>query len=66
LNGFILDIFNYYRNNGFPYYSTYFDDRVKDFDKLIAYDNSKLLNKIYIPKSILVLKDAYQEYIKKY
>jgi len=39
---FVLAIFTYYRVHGFPYYPTDMESRQKDFDKLIAYDRSKL------------------------
>ena len=42
LNNFINEIFNYYRDNGFPYYSTNMDDRQKDFNSLIKFDRGTL------------------------
>lgn len=39
---FINDIFCYYRENGFPYYPTDKIYRVKEFNKLLNYDYSKL------------------------
>ncbi len=42
LNDFAKKIFNYYRENGFPYYSTNREERKKDFKKLKAYDYTKL------------------------
>lgn len=43
LEVFIDKIFQYYRENGFPYYSTDFEIRKKEFNKLLKYDRSKLL-----------------------
>ena len=42
LNDFINEIFNYYRDNGFPYYSTNMDDKQKDFNSLIKFDRGTL------------------------
>ena len=42
LQGFTQLIFDYYRQEGFPYYPTDMKSRQKDFDKLIKYDRSKL------------------------
>jgi len=42
LNNFINEIFNYYRDNGFPYYSTNMDDKQKDFNSLIKFDRGTL------------------------
>ena len=40
---FALKIFDYYRQEGFPYYSTDMEFRQKEFDKLMKYDRSSLL-----------------------
>ena len=42
LYNFSVKIFDYYRENGFPYYPTDMESRQKDFDKLVKYDRSKL------------------------
>ena len=42
LNDFAKKIFDYYRENGFPYYSTDMETRQKDFKKLMSYDRSTL------------------------
>lgn len=42
LEDFAYKIFEYYRENGFPYYSTDMETRQKDFKKLMSYDRSTL------------------------
>jgi len=42
LNNFAQLVFDYYRQEGFPYYSTDMQTRLKDFSKLQLYDRSKL------------------------
>jgi len=42
LNDFALKIFNYYRQEGFPYYPTDKETRDKDFQKLMNYNRSNL------------------------
>jgi len=37
-------IFDYYRQEGFPYYPTDMETRQKDFDKLMKYDRSNMWN----------------------
>lgn len=39
---YITDVFNWYREHGFPYYPTDMDSRTKEFNKLVRYDFSKL------------------------
>lgn len=43
LNDFANKIFQYYRENGFPYYSTNKVDRDKDFKNLMNYDRSNII-----------------------
>lgn len=42
LEYFIYLIFNYYRQEGFPYYSTDMEYRQKEFNKLVKYDRTNL------------------------
>ena len=42
LNAFAEKIFDYYRQEGFPYYPTDYESRDKDFEKLVKYDRSEL------------------------
>jgi len=42
LNDFAQLIFDYYRQEGFPYYPTDMESRQKDFNKLMKYDRSTL------------------------
>ena len=43
LSDFTQLIFDYYRQEGFPYYPTNMESREKDFNKLMKYDRSNLL-----------------------
>lgn len=43
LEDFILKIFEYYRETGFPYYPTDMKTRQQDFNKLMAYDRTNLI-----------------------
>jgi hypothetical protein len=43
LEDFAQLVFDYYRQEGFPYYPTDEESRVKDFNKLMAYDRSSLI-----------------------
>ena len=43
LEDFAQLIFNYYRQEGFPYYPTDYESRDKDFEKLVKYDRSSLI-----------------------
>ena len=52
LNVFVKNIFNYYRENGFPYYPTDMKTREKDFKKLKAYDRSNLFEDDIIKQSM--------------
>ncbi len=52
LEGFADDIFNYYRQNGFPYQSTDMAVRQKDFDKLKKYDFKSLLKEDVIGQTM--------------
>lgn len=40
---YINDVFNHYREHGFPYFPTDSTFRQKEFNKLISYDDSKLI-----------------------
>lgn len=42
LEMFVEKIFQYYRENGFPYYPTDFETRLNDFKKLVNFDRSRL------------------------
>lgn len=57
MNQFQLDlfaqkIFDYYMQVGFPYYSTDYGDRVRDFEKMKAYDRSKMFLNDIIKQSM--------------
>ena len=42
LENYVYTIFNYYREQGFPYYSTDMEYREKEFNKLVKYDRTNL------------------------
>ena len=52
LEEFVQKIFKYYRENGFPYYSTDIKIREKEFQSLINYDRSKIFENDIIKQSI--------------
>jgi hypothetical protein len=52
LEDFAQEIFNYYRQNGFPYYSKNMEIRQKDFDKLISYNRSMLFENDIIKQTM--------------
>jgi hypothetical protein len=44
LEHFAWKIFQYYRENGFPYYDTSHESRSKEFEKLMSYDSTNLID----------------------
>ncbi len=52
LNDFAKKIFDYYRENGFPYYSTDWEQRQKEFEKLKRYDYTTLWDEDVIKQSM--------------
>ena len=52
LEDFTLRIFEYYRETGFPYYPTDMETRQRDFDKLMAYDRSKMIEDYVVKQSM--------------
>jgi hypothetical protein len=52
LNAFATKIFDYYRENGFPYHPTDREIRVKDFNSLMEYDRSKLFEDDVVKQSM--------------
>lgn len=52
LNDFAKKIFDYYRENGFPYYLTDYETRVKEFEQLRAFDYNSLWNGDVIKQSM--------------
>ena len=52
LEEFAQEIFNYYRQEGFPYYSTDKESRDRDFNKLIKYDRSQMFKNDIVKQSM--------------
>jgi len=52
LEVFTMKIFNYYREQGFPYYPTDKETRVKEFEKLVNYDRSNLFENDVVKQSM--------------
>jgi hypothetical protein len=52
LEGFAVKVFNYYRENGFPYYSTDIDKRRMDFERLKSFDRSTLFESDVIKQTM--------------
>jgi len=52
LDEFTLKIFNYYRQEGFPYYPTDMETRQSEFNKLIKYDRSNLFENDVIKQTM--------------
>ena len=52
LEEFAQEIFNYYRQEGFPYYSTDKESRDRDFNKLIKYDRSQMFENDIVKQSM--------------
>lgn len=53
LNNFKMRIFQYYRENGFPYYDTSPESRMREFDKLKSYDFSNLIDEEGVVKQTM-------------
>jgi len=52
LEEFAQLIFDYYRQEGFPYYPTDMESRQRDFDKLMAYDRSQMIEDDVVKQSM--------------
>jgi len=52
LENFAQEIFQYYRENGFPYYPTDIETRQKEFNKLKVFDRSTLFEKNIIKQTM--------------
>lgn len=52
LQDFAKLVFDYYRQEGFPYYPTDMESRQKDFDKLMAYDRSQMIENDIVKQSM--------------
>jgi hypothetical protein len=59
LEDFARLIFDYYRQEGFPYYPTDMETRQKDFKKLMSYDRSTLFEDDVIKQSMHALGLAW-------
>ena len=59
LNDFVFKIFDYYRETGFPYYPTDMESRQRDFNKLMAYDRSRLFEDDIVKQSMHALGLAW-------
>jgi len=59
LQDFAQLVFDYYRQEGFPYYPIDMESRQKDFDKLMAYDRSMLFEDDVVKQSMHALGLAW-------
>ena len=59
LENFAKEIFQYYRQKGFPYYPTDMESRQKDFNKLMAYDRTNMIESDVVKQSMHALGLAW-------
>lgn len=59
LEDFTQLIFDYYRQEGFPYYPTDMETRQRDFDKLMKYDRSQMFESDVVKQSMHALGLAW-------